>query len=650
MYGKKEFLQDVSIGVIIALVSIPIGMGYTSVAGLPVVYGLYGSLLPIAVFGLLSSSPRFVFGVDAAPAALVGALLSSFGIAFESVDALSIVPLVTFLVSLWLFVFFLLHADRLLKFISEPVMGGFITGIGTTIILMQFPKLFGGTAGTGEVVELIEHIVHEARAGLNVPSFVLGLLTVAVILTCKKFVPSLPVQPLLMFAGAGIAFFFHIERFGIKMLPPVDAGLPHLFLPPVAEGALFFNNAKGLVVPSFSIAVVILSETLLATSNIALKKGDRINARREILAYSLGNFVSALTGSCPVNGSVSRTGIANQLGVKSQVMSLSAAFAMLLILLFATGFISYLPVPVLTAIVIAALIGTFEFSLAYKLRKVDTAEFFIFYAAFFSVLFFGTVYGVVVGVFLSFITFIIRQSKPATDFMGAIPGKQGYYSLRNKDSVASPIKDTVIYRFCAPLFYANVGLFCSELEGAVTEKTRIVVVDASGISSVDATAAERLLLLYRKFKEGGKKFYIAGHTVAVNDQLRAFGAGLLILERVVRPRLAFALADAGLQRPFPVEGHYEHKSASYSKQMMEFEWAFGSDAKRILLEIAHKICRRGEAVYDDGRTIDMQELRREASAYVLDFWDEETEEELSGITKRLLRMIEDEESSCCKGG
>lgn len=115
MYGKKDFLQDVSIGVIIALVSIPISMGYASVAGLPVVYGLYGSLLPIAVFGLLSSSPRFVFGVDAAPAALVGALLSSFGIAFESVDALSIVPLVTFLVSLWLFVFFFIACRPSLK-------------------------------------------------------------------------------------------------------------------------------------------------------------------------------------------------------------------------------------------------------------------------------------------------------------------------------------------------------------------------------------------------------------------------------------------------------------------------------------------------------------------------------------------------------
>ena len=146
-YKLSYLPKDIAAGIIVALVSIPISMGYSLVAGLPVVYGLYGSLLPILVFGLISSSPQFVFGVDAAPAALVGGAIASLGITAESSEAMRIVPLITLITSAWLLIFAVLRVGRFVKFISTPVMGGFISGVGLTIILMQVPKLFGGKAG-----------------------------------------------------------------------------------------------------------------------------------------------------------------------------------------------------------------------------------------------------------------------------------------------------------------------------------------------------------------------------------------------------------------------------------------------------------------------------------------------------------------------
>lgn len=594
-YTPRAFFQDCAIGVIIALVSIPISMGYALVAGLPVAYGLYGSLLPIVCFGLLSSSKRFVFGVDAAPAALVGGMLASLGIAAETAEAVRIIPVIALITSAALFLFYLLKANRVLKFISQPVMGGFITGIGTTIICMQLPKLFGGNAGRGEIIELLLHLAHQAADSFHLLSFVIGCATIALILTSKHFFPKLPMQPLLMFISAALTYFCHLERYGIKTLPGVKSGLPPFSLPDIS---LIAHYGSDIIIPSISIAVVILSETLLATANIGRKYEDTLSTRQEILAYAVANAAAACSGSCPVNGSVSRTAIANQFGVQSQIMSLSAGGVMLCILLFGTGFIGYLPVPVLTGIVIAALLGTLEFALAAKFFRVDKMECYIFYGAFAAVLFFGTIYGVIVGVLLSSITFIYRQAKPSTDFLGVVPGLKGWYSLTRRGTAAVPITGVVIYQFSAPLFYANVDRLYDDILHRITRRNqaadketsaiRVCIIEASGIASVDAIAASRLVTLYKKCAERGIKLYICGHAATVNTQLRAFGAEVLIYERVVRPKVAMALAAEGYTKPYPVESRALQNEGSISLEQAEFAWAFGDDAERMVKEFAHR--------------------------------------------------------------
>ncbi|MBR1693643.1 MAG: SulP family inorganic anion transporter [Lachnospiraceae bacterium] len=606
--------HDIPVGIVIALVSIPISMGYASVAGLPVVYGLYGSLLPIVFFGLLTSSPRFVFGVDAAPCALVSGMLAAMGIAGESEEALRIIPVITILVALWLLLFFLLRADTLLKFISHSVMGGFITGIGITIIFMQLPKLFGGDAGTGEIVELLIHIYEEAAEDFHVLSFLLGLITIAVILLSKKYIPKLPIQVLVMLSGAALTYFGHIDRLGVRTLPDVAAGLPHLVLPDFTS---LSGRVLEVVLPSISIAVVIFTETLLATSNIALKYEDKIHSRREILAYSAGNFAAALFGGCPVNGSVSRTGIANQYGVKSQVMSISAGFTMLLILLFGTGFIRYLPIPVLTGIVISALIGTFEFELAGKLKKVDREEYLIFYAVLLAVLFLGTVYGVLAGVLLTQVAFIIRQSKPATAFLGVVENVDGYYDLEGRMGLSVPIKGAAIYRFTGALFYANIEQFCEELEEGITDGTKVIVIDASGIGSVDVSAAERLVYLYHKFKKRGIAFYIAGHVSNVNDQLYNFGAGELIAEGVVRSRISLALRAAGIDHPYELQPGYIPQQKPFAKKLAEFSWAYGIRAEEKMKELVRTIAQE---IAKEGLT-DSDKIREKERALAKGYWN-----------------------------
>lgn len=589
-FRKENLTKDILSGIIVALVSIPIAMGYAQVAGLPAVYGLYGSVLPILVYGFFTSSPQFVFGVDATPAALVGGFLASLGIVSGSPEAMQIVPVITMVTAVWLLIFYFVKAGKLVNYISTPVMGGFISGIGCTIILMLVPKLFGGDVGTGELFVLLFHIWEELKY-FNLLSAALGIGTVIIMQIAKKYIPKFPMSVALMAVGAGLTAFFHVDRYGVKLLPSVEAGLPKIILP---DFSVLLEHGEDIIVLSLTIALVIVAQTLLATNNFALRYNYKINNNREVLAYAAGNAAGALVGCCPINGSVSRTGIADQYGCKSQVMSIAAAITMILVLLFGTGILAYLPIPVLTGIVVSALIGIIEFKVAKKTWQSDKQEFGIFMAAFLGVLLLGTIYGVVIGVVLSFVAVIIRAVIPPKAFLGMIPGHEELYNLkRNRDAI--PIEHTVIYRFSGNLFFANINAFQQDIENAIKEDTKQVIVDARGIGNIDITAAERLVILNRNLKNRGIHFYLTEHVGAVNDQLRALGAESLIEEGVVRRTVSLALRSAGVTKPYPLEGvekGVEYPYVEANERLAEFEWAFGEGAEEKMEQLATEMAER----------------------------------------------------------
>lgn len=493
-YKKENLAKDILAGIIIMAVSIPISMGYAQIAGLPPVYGLYGSVFPILAFALFSTSPQFIFGVDAAPAALIGAALLNLHIESGSKEALAVVPGLTLLVAVWLFAFYLMKAGKLVNYISAPVMGGFITGICTTIILMQFPKLMGGSAGTGELPELALHIA-KTFPDMNVPSLILGLASLGILLVAKKLWPKIPFAVFLMAIGALMTKFLPLEALGVHTLSKVEPGLPVWRFPDLS-----LIPMKDAITISLSVAVVIMAETLLAENNFAQKNGYRIDDNQEIRAFSMGNLVASLTGCCPINGSVSRTAMGEQYQSKTQLTGIVAGLSMIVVLLCGTGFIGYLPVPVLTAIVISALLGATEFELAARLWKVSRTEFFIFVGAFVAVLMLGTINGVLIGIILSFSEMIIRTSKPARCFLGIQPGHSHFRDLKESSQIHE-ISSVVIYRFSSNLFFANVAVLQHDIESHIKTDTKAVILDASGIGSIDITAADRLEILYRSLKE-----------------------------------------------------------------------------------------------------------------------------------------------------
>ena len=626
-YKRENLIKDIFTGIIIMAVSIPISMGYAQIAGLPAVYGLYGSVFPIIIFALFSTSPQFIFGVDAAPAALVGAALVSLNITGGSKEAVAVVPVITFLVAVWLLAFYFMKAGKLVNYISAPVMGGFITGICTTIILMQVPKIMGGTSGTGELPELVEHIVETVK-DINMPSVYIGVVALIILLVSKRIVSKFPMAVVLMAVGVLMTKFTALKQWGVKTLDTVTPGLPTWKVPDFSAFPM-----TDLIMISLSVAVVIMAETLLAENSFAQKNGYRINDNQEILAFSLGNFLAAFTGCCPINGSVSRTAMGEQYQGKTQLTGIVAGLSMMILLLCGTGFIGYLPVPILTAIVISALIGATEFDLAVRLWKVSRTECFIFVGAFMGVLMLGTINGVLIGIILSFTEMIIRTSKPARCFLGIQPGHKHFRDL-NEGRHIHAIKGVVIYRFSSNLFFANIQTLQRDIEDAIRDDTKAVIIDASAVGSIDITAADRLEILYKSLKEKGIRFYMTEHIADVNEQLRKLGIGYFVENGNVRRTIHVALKDMGINRPYPLEGDVENEQLTPSRKRVdnraqEFVWAFGRESEK---EIENQIILQIEQLKKSG---DVEKLFHgrwsHMDAFDEDEWLEHLEEHLKEI-------------------
>ncbi|MEI3396885.1 SulP family inorganic anion transporter [Blautia stercoris] len=651
-YKKEYFKKDIFSGIIMAAVSIPISMGYAQIAGLPAVYGLYGSVFPILFFALFSTSKQFIFGVDAAPAAIVGAALVSLGIESGSKEAMQYVPVIALLTGLWLLLFYFLKAGRIVDFISTPVMGGFISGIALTIILMQIPKILGGKAGSGELPELAHHILETCKE-INWLSVVLGVGALVILRLAGKLIPKFPMAIVIMAVGVIATLLFRVDEQGVILLDAVESGLPKIHMFQFA--GIDWTQAAGR---SLMIAAVIMSETLLSENNFALKNGYKIDENKEILACAAGNLASACVGCCPVNGSISRTSMNEQYEGKTQAVSITAGAVMAVVLVCATGFIGYLPVPVLTAIVISALMNVVELHLAIRLFKVSRNEFYIFVAACISVLFLGTIYGVVIGLLLSFIAVVLRATNPPRTFYGMIPSKEAYYDLKRNRN-AYPIKNTIIYRFSENLFFANIKIFQSDIENSIKKDTKVVIVDATAINSIDITAADRLEMMAKNLEKQGIRFYITEHSENVNQQMRSLGIGHLIEEGKVRRTILAALHDAGIPSPCPLEipekVHAVHEAmvpAEEENTLEEFAWAFGDDAVEEIEKRVHQVMEQLHKLPDLERlaelgieeklknwhslgAIDEDEILRRMELHL-----DELPENLRGDRKVILQLIE----------
>ncbi len=531
-FQTDNLANDLFTGLVVAVLSIPLSIGYAQVAGLPPQYGLYGSFLPVLFCGLLTSSPRFVFGVDAVSAVMVATMLEENGVPFGSEKALSLVPVITFLSALWILLFWLLKAGNFAKFISRSVLEGCVSGISSIVILSQLPRLWRGEAASGRSLELMHRIWGELP-NFHLPSFILGLLTILFVLWGQDRLKISP-SAIVMCTAILVSYIFPLENLGIQMLSPIPKGLPPFEGPDLSY---LLKMPESMVIETLSLAIVLVSETLVSTREFSRPYKDDIDNQRELFTYSIGNLVSVFWGNSPIGGSIARARRAARRGAKSQWMSISAFFCMGAFLLFGTPLLSHLPVPVLVGLVEASLITMLEFAHAKKLWKWDRFEFYIFMGAFLAE-FIGIFEGVVVGVILSFASFTMRSCHQPRNFLGTINGRSGYFDLK-REPMAAPLKKTIMYEFQGALFYANADDFEADILGSLKEDTSIVVI--TGTSSVDFHSAILLKELLINLSDRGIALRMVDPSGNLREQLKAFGLEADILDGMLCPTMEYAL-------------------------------------------------------------------------------------------------------------
>jgi len=499
--------REVSAGITLAALMIPLNIGYAQVAGLPPAAGLYAAIIPLVVFALLASSRHLVTSPDASMATLVGAALVAFAapgdpLRMEYALALAAVCALLF------FVFWVFRLAFLANFLSRAVMAGFITGLGVEVFTNQVRKILaaphvaGAASGLlaaaeqiketlatsvsteGYFVEVIALVQSIPRA--NLYSVAIGVSAFVIVRLMKRYAPKVPGALVALVMLTLAVALFDLPAKGVGVLGnAVPSGLPALTLPtiPLADYLRLLPGALAIV-------AILLCEGLLVVRSYSNKYGYKADGDQMLFAYGAANMAAAFTGSLLTGNSPSRSAAMDASGAKSQWPSLVAAVTIAIVLLFFSDMLAFLPNAALAGIVANAVLSLIEVHEFRELWRMRRSEFWIAAVCLVSVLALGPLRAVAIAFLLSTIDVIRRASKPDTAALVEAPDGSHFVPLQAGQ--ASSSQGLVVYRFGAPLYFANATRFLDDVERLVTQApppARWFVLDAEAMVDIDTTGA-----------------------------------------------------------------------------------------------------------------------------------------------------------------
>ncbi len=497
-YELSDLPRDIMAGLIIAALSIPIAMGYAQIAGLSPVYGLYASIVPAIVFALVTNTRSIVFGMDSAAVAVTGGVVMQAGIALGSPDAFAIMPMLTILVAAFLLLFALTNAGKLVHYVPEPVMNGFILGISIVIISHQLPGLLGvNSVSLFHLPALVTQV--------NVPSLVLSIFALSALFFIGRYAPKLPGALIVLAFGLMFSAAFGLGSQNVTVLGNMPTGMPTFTLPHITGlGALF------MVTGAFSIAVTVAIESLLTLNTFSMQEGERPHGDRELVSLALGNVASSAIGCPPCSASLSRTAAAKSSGGVSQIASIVSAITITAFVLFLARFLHSLPQPVLACIVVYAMVKVVDYKALKRYARNVRIELAVLLLVAATVIVRGAVAGVVLGVVVSLITHFYRSR--ATSHVKLM----GFDS--NSPDIAPHIPDNVLVSYLHGfLSFTNIDSTLEAIRARVDENIDTVIFEISDVTSIDATAAETLRRFIRTLADQNIHVRIVRSLALAND-------------------------------------------------------------------------------------------------------------------------------------
>jgi MFS superfamily sulfate permease-like transporter len=476
--------------------NIPQALGYARIAGMPVITGVYTLLLPVAAFAAFGSSRYLVVAADSATAAILAGGLAGMAPA-SSPQYVALAGLVALMTAALLLLARLLKMGFLADFLSQTVLAGFLTGVGIQVGIAALAEVLGvevyGKRTIAQLISIIQALprIHPLTLGISTAA-------VACILLSHRFAPKVP-GPLIAVAGAiAASSAFDFVGRGIGVIGPVAGGLPHLALHRVR-----WHDVQILVPVAASCAVMIITQSAATARVYAARHDQRLDDNADLAGLAAANAAAALTGTFTVNGSPTQTAMVESAGGRSQLAHLALAFAVALVLLFFTGPLQFLPRCVLGAVVFTIAIRLIEWRSLRGIRRESPGEFALAVTTAAIVVLVGVEEGILAAMAMSLLRIVHHSYHPHTAVL--VQDAAGIWQLTPIAPGAISEPGLVVYRFSAPLFYANATRFADEVLKLVSppSSARWVVVDAGAITHVDYSAARVVSELQRDLSRRG---------------------------------------------------------------------------------------------------------------------------------------------------
>ena len=546
-YQLSWLRYDVTAGLVMTTMLVPVGIAYAEASGVPGINGLYATIVPLLAYALFGPSRILILGPDSALAAVILAVVLpiSGGDPERADAAAAAMAVVSGIVCI---AAGLVRLGFITELLSKPIRYGYMNGIALTVLLSQVPKLLGFSATAPGPLRQLWAIVEKALAGnINVAAFAIGAGTLALILLLKRW-PRVPgVLIAVVIATVAVAALELGPRFGVAVLGAVPQGLPAPKLPLIS-----LSELSTIITGGAAVALVSFADTSVLSRTYAARLHTPVNPNQEMVGLGIANFAAGFFQGFPISSSSSRTPVAEAAGARTQLTGVVGALAIAVLLLVAPGLLRNLPQSALAGVVIAAAIGLFEVSDLRRIYRIQRWEFWLSMTCFAGVAVLGAIPGISLAIVLAVIEFLWDGWRPYSAVLGRVDEVGGYHDI-SRYPRAHRVPGLVLLRWDAPLFFANAELFSKRVLDVIASTEAPVsrlVIAAEPITSVDVTAADALCELDDALHARGIELCFAEMKDPVKDKLRRFGLLERFGEQAFFPTIDKAVgAHASAARP-----------------------------------------------------------------------------------------------------
>lgn len=516
---RSQVPADIVAGLTLAALNIPQAMGYTKIAGTPVITGLYAILIPMSLFAIFGSSRHLVVGADSATAAILAAGLAGLAVSGSS-EYMALCGLLALMAAGFLLIARVIGLSFLADFLSRTVLVGFLTGVGIQVSLMQICGMLGlPKGGNSPLSHLISNLQHFHQ--INFYTLAIAGWVLAVVLGSRKISRKIPGALISVISAIVVSWVIDLSSHGVATLGTVPSGLPKFSLPQLHLDSDLLVN---LLPTGFSIFVVILAQSAATSRAYAARYNEHLSENMDLTGLSLANFGAGLSGTFVVNGSPTASEMVDSAGGRSQLSQITSSIIVLLVLLFLTGPLAYMPEAVLSAVVFLICIDLVDVKGMRRIYRERPWEFYIALITTVTVVLVGVEQGILLAMFLSLCSHTRHGYRPKNAVI--VEARSGGWKTQPINPQAQMLPGLLVYRFSHGMYYANAELLSREVTRLARETTPPLTwfcIDSAAVDDIDFSAAETLHSLYAILKQHGIRLVFSEVSEEVFAQLERSG-------------------------------------------------------------------------------------------------------------------------------